>query len=410
MKKQKIALFFAFAAVMLVGRQASAQTEIDSTGFPGDGLSLEAVLDLFKKSESLEDFEKKLNQESNEVNNLDINEDGKIDYIRVVDNMEKESHAIVLQVPVNEKENQDVAVITVEKTGKEEATLQIIGDEDVYGEEKIVEPFEEETQKSGKNGPAPDLGSVYVVVNVWHWAPVRYVYHPTYVVYRSPWAWGIYPTYWRPWRPRPYVYYYPRVAPYHVHYHPVTVHRCYHARGVYAPRRTSSTTVHTRTTTYKTTRTTTTRTTTTTTKQQGRQPATTNNNQPSREAAPAGRQPTTTNQPSREAEPAGRQPTTTNQPSREAEPAKKASSDMQMSREVTPTTKEMTKNPSSRAPNTKQPGNTPSSREAAPSKSSASKKSGKQTNAPQSNQGSKSTGAKKSKGSTTAPRGRQGRN
>lgn len=391
MKKQKIALLFAFAAFMLVGRQASAQTEIDSTGFPGDGLSLEAVLDLFKKSESLEDFEKKLNQESNEVNNLDINEDGKIDYIRVVDNMEKESHAIVLQVPVNEKESQDVAVITLEKTGNEEATLQIVGDEDVYGEEKIVEPFEEETQKSGRNGPSPNLGSVYVVVNVWHWGPVRYVYHPTYVVYRSPWGWGVYPTYWRPWRPRPYVYYYPRVAPYHVHYHPVTVHRCNHARGVYAPRRTSSTTVHTRTTTYKTTRTTTTRTTTTTTKQQGRQPATTNNNQPSREVAP------TTKQPSREAAPAGRQPSTTNnnQPSREVAPTKKqptretaparkpASSEMEMSKKVEPTTKELSKSQPTKATN--QPSN----------RGSSSTKQGKKPQA---------EGAKKQQGTRTGAR------
>jgi hypothetical protein len=385
MKKQKIALFFAFAAVMLLGQRASAQTEIDSTGFPGDGLSLEAVLDLFKKSQSLEDFEKKLNQESNEVNNLDINEDGKIDYIRVVDNMEKESHAIVLQVPVNEKENQDVAVITLEKTGKEEATLQIIGDEDVYGEEKIVEPFEEEKQESGKNGPAPTMGSVYVVVNVYHWAPVRYVYHPTYVVYRSPWVWGVYPTWWRPWRPRPYVYYYPRVRVYHVHYHPVTVHRCHHAHGVYAPRRTYSTTVHTRTTTYKTTRTTTTRTTTTTTKQQGRQPATTNNNQPSREAAPAGRQPTTTNnnQPSREAAP------TTKQPTREAAPTgKPASSEMQMSKKVEPTTKELSKNQPTKATN--QPSN----------RGSSSAKQGKKPQA---------EGAKKQQGTRTGARKGGGR-
>jgi len=389
MKKQKFALFFAFATVMLSGLQASAQAEVDSTGFPGDGLSLEAVLDLFKKSESLEDFEKKLNQESNEVNNLDINEDGKIDYIRVVDNMEKESHAIVLQVPVNEKENQDVAVITLEKTGSEEATLQIVGDEDVYGEEKIVEPFEVETQKSGKNGPAPTMGSVYVVVNVWHWAPVRYVYRPTYVVYRSPWGWNVYPNYWRPWRPRPYVHYYPRMAPYHVHYHHVSVVRCNHARGVYAPRRSYSNTVHTRTTTYKTTRK------TTTTNQQGRRPTTTNQQ---------GRQQNTTVQPTREAAPAGRQPSTTVQPSREVAPtAQPATSDMQMAREVKPSSKEATKNTSSReaAKPTTQPTN-----KKAPSEAGSAKKQGKKS---PSTEGTKSSGAKKGKGTRTAPRKSQGR-
>jgi hypothetical protein len=338
---------------------------------------------LFKKSESLEDFEKKLNNESNNVNNLDLNEDGKIDYIRVVDNVEKDAHAIVLQVPVSEKENQDVAVITLEKTGNEQATLQIIGDEDVYGEEKIVEPFEEEKQKGGKNGPSPDLGSAYVVVNVWFWAPVRYVYHPSYVVYRSPWGWAVYPTYWRPWTPYPYYRYYPRVSPYHVHYHSVTVVRCPNAHGYYGPRRTYSTTVHTRTTTYKTTRTTTTKTTTTNGRQpapstsNGRQPSTSVNNQPSKEAAPAtsnGRQPATTNQPTKETSTApntGRQPSTTNQPTKEATPSKKpTSTSNQVSKEATPSKK-------------------PATTSSTPSKSPSTSTSKKQTKQTKQNSGAK---------------------
>ncbi len=104
----------------------------DSTGLPGDHFSLEGALDLFKKAESPEDFEKLLNQEDANVNNLDLNEDGETDYIRVIDNMEDDVHAIVLQVSVSEEESQDVAVIEIEKTGDEEATLQIIGDEVLY--------------------------------------------------------------------------------------------------------------------------------------------------------------------------------------------------------------------------------------------------------------------------------------
>ena len=47
----------------------------DSTGLPGDHFSLEGALSLLKKSASLEDFEKKLNQEGGSVNNLDLNKD-----------------------------------------------------------------------------------------------------------------------------------------------------------------------------------------------------------------------------------------------------------------------------------------------------------------------------------------------
>ena len=74
-----------------------AQTEADSTGFDGDNFSLEGALELFKDSKSLEDFEKKLNQKENHVNNLDLNKDGDTDYIRVEDNMDGDVHAIVLQ-------------------------------------------------------------------------------------------------------------------------------------------------------------------------------------------------------------------------------------------------------------------------------------------------------------------------
>jgi hypothetical protein len=65
----------------------------DSTGLPGDNFSLQGALDLFSKANTLEDFEKSLNIENNNVNNLDLNLDGKIDYIRVIDRMDKKAHA-----------------------------------------------------------------------------------------------------------------------------------------------------------------------------------------------------------------------------------------------------------------------------------------------------------------------------
>ena len=61
-----LALFFCLA---LNAQEAESP---DSTGLPGDNFSLEAALDLFKKSTSPEDFEKKLNSQNNKVNNLDI--------------------------------------------------------------------------------------------------------------------------------------------------------------------------------------------------------------------------------------------------------------------------------------------------------------------------------------------------
>ncbi|MBL7792198.1 MAG: hypothetical protein JNK77_07735, partial [Saprospiraceae bacterium] len=129
-----------------------AQEMPDSTGLPGDHFSLQGALELFKKAQSPEDFESLLNQEENHVNNLDLNGDGDIDYVRVIDNLEEDAHAIVLQAIVAKDEFQDIAVIEIEKDGDESAILQIIGDEDIYGENVIVEPFEEEDGDDGK-GP-----------------------------------------------------------------------------------------------------------------------------------------------------------------------------------------------------------------------------------------------------------------
>jgi len=257
MKTQpKFFLWVALAALLSAAPlQAQEQNDADSTGLAGDHFSLEAALDLFKQSSSLEDFEKRLNEEDNPANNLDLNEDGQIDYIRVVDRMDGDVHAIVLQVPVSEAESQDVAVIELEKTGAESAVLQILGDEDVFGEQVIAEPVEAEGVESpkGRGGPAVHLAPDAIIVNVWLWPSVRYMYRPAYVVYVSPWRWGLYPTWWRPFRPRPWGLYHARIRPYRAHYHVVTTHRVVRAHRAYTPHRTHSKVVRTRTTTVKAT-------------------------------------------------------------------------------------------------------------------------------------------------------------
>jgi hypothetical protein len=163
---------------------------------------------MFKQSASPEDFEKRLNTQDNHVNNLDLNNDGEIDYVRVIDKKQQDVHAIVLQVPVSAKESQDIAVIELEKTGDASAVIQIVGDKDIFGEETIVEPQGEggdpaDEDDSGKGGPRYEgltaSAPGYVVVNVWAWPAVRFVYAPAYRVWVSPWRWHSYPVWWHPW-------------------------------------------------------------------------------------------------------------------------------------------------------------------------------------------------------------------
>jgi hypothetical protein len=251
MKKLKL-IFFMAVSLFIIQLQAQNKSGVDSTGLPGDNFSLQGALQLFQNAASPEDFEKQLNTESNHVNNLDLNGDGDIDYIRVVDKSEKDMHVFILQVPVSEKESQDIAVIELEKTGDTTAVLQIIGDEDIYGEQVIVEPGEgdEDNETDNNNGSGPNANYEYkyprIVVNVWFWPSVRYVYTPLYRPWVSPWRWHSYPVWWKPWRPFAWHVW----RPFHVRHHHsfavVRTHRVVHAHRIYTPVRTSSGAVRTR--------------------------------------------------------------------------------------------------------------------------------------------------------------------
>lgn len=249
--KYVLSLILLLTSSFSIRLAAQSEDATAATGFAGDHFSLEMALDLFKNASSMEAFEKALNTEDKLVNNLDLNEDGDIDYIRVVDHQDGDVHAIVLQVPISENESQDIAVIEIEKTGASSAILQIVGDEAVYGETKIVEPFDLESEQDG-GGPSGEFTFRSVVLNVWIWPSVRFVYGPRYRLWVSPFSWRVYPRWWSPWRPRPLSWYHTRVRPFRSPFRVVSTHRVARARQVYTPRRRTSTTVVRKTTVVKT--------------------------------------------------------------------------------------------------------------------------------------------------------------
>lgn len=232
--KKSIILFF-----VVLGITFGFAQENDIPEFTGDNFSLEGALALFKKSTSLEDFEKMLNQEENNVNNLDLNNDGNIDYINVDDIKENDTHVIVLSTFLNEIEKQDIATIGIEKTAKEEATLQIEGDQELYAENSIVEPFDtKDSLEKSNSGPNVDRVSTQrISVNVWFWLSVRFLYSPSYVVWISPHRWNLYPRWWKPWRPFRHSFFYGRGAPNSVFFHRTSYRRLVFVTKLYAPRR-----------------------------------------------------------------------------------------------------------------------------------------------------------------------------
>lgn len=275
--KKSIFLLLLFTICINKSTFSQKIEKADSLGLPGDNLNLYAVLDLFQKSETFEIFEKQLNVEDSKVNNLDLNNDDKIDYIKVIDHKTGESHAIVLQVLISEKETQDIAVIEIDKDKTGKVIVQIVGDEELYGKDYIVEPTENDPQtksapvnpnkksdtthtSDGKtviinnttnnynttNTVADNSPDTYVVVS--NWPMVHYVYSPSYVVYVSPWHWYYYPMWFTPWTPWYWHNYYWHHYEHHHYghygyYHRTTYYRAPVAHGYYGPRKSASTTV-----------------------------------------------------------------------------------------------------------------------------------------------------------------------
>ncbi len=253
MKSITSLILFLFLGFTVVAQE----NKEEKLNLPGDNLNLYAVMDLFRESETLEGFEQNLNAEDSKINNLDLNNDGKVDYIKVIDNVQGEAHTIVLQVAINEKENQDVAVFTVQKDDKGQVQVQLIGDEELYGKDYIIEPIYDNassasTPNPGYAGNTNTAQKQNVVVSkttyveVASWPVITYIYVPSYVAWHSPWYWGYYPSYWNTWTPYYWDYYYGYHSNYynyyygyyhHSHYYryPYYTDHYYHNNRLYSP-------------------------------------------------------------------------------------------------------------------------------------------------------------------------------
>jgi hypothetical protein len=203
--------------LMALGTNLKAQDQQDYLGLPGDNLNLFAVLKLFQESPTLEAFERDLNDENSHINNLDLDGDGQIDYIRVIDHVDGNYHSIVLQVALGPRETQDVAVFTVHRDNNGHVDIQLTGDEALYGRNYIIEPNYADLDEGTPNPGYSDYRTVNgerVVVNrtttveVGAWPLIRFMFLPTYIIWHSPWYYNYYPSYWHPWRPYYWHYYY----------------------------------------------------------------------------------------------------------------------------------------------------------------------------------------------------------
>ncbi|MCP9767138.1 hypothetical protein EGI22_04395 [Lacihabitans sp. LS3-19] len=145
-----------------------------------DNLDLEAVASLFGEVKNLEEFERILNDENEHLSNLDLNNDGFTDYLRVVETVEGNTHVITIQAALGNNIFQDVATIDVDRNSNNNSYVQVIGNPYFYGNNYIINPIY--------------YGTPFYVNSFWS---------PYYSPWRSPYYWSYYPTYYRPYRPWP---------------------------------------------------------------------------------------------------------------------------------------------------------------------------------------------------------------
>ena len=146
-------------------------------------LDLQAVAIAFAEARTLEEFEWYLNDYSRQISNLDLNRDGYVDYLRVVEQIYSGTHLIIIQDVYAYNAYQDVATIVVENN----YYTQIVGNPYFYGTNYIIEP-------TFVSRPA-----IYS-----HWGA-------NYRVWSSPYSWNHYPSRHQHWAPKPQQTYYSHI-------------------------------------------------------------------------------------------------------------------------------------------------------------------------------------------------------
>jgi hypothetical protein len=171
-----------------------------------DNLDLRAVASIFGDSRDLADFERRLNNPEIQISNLDLNNDNQVDYLRVIETVEGNTHLIVIQSVLGRDTYQDVATVEVERDRNNKVQVQVVGDVYMYGPNYIYEP-------------------------VYAYTPVIYTsfWIGNYRPYCSSWYWGYYPSYYYAWSPWPIFRYRNHIGitiNLHHHYNYVNYRRC----------------------------------------------------------------------------------------------------------------------------------------------------------------------------------------
>lgn len=155
-------------------------TTVTVTNYNSDpcfSLDLNAVAAAFAESRSVREFEELLNSSRYMINNLDLNHDGWIDYLRVIETHRGYYHTFLIQACLDYGVFQDVATLIAERRSNA-LYVEVVGDRYLYGYNYIVRPV------FVKRPPLWDVfgRSAYAA---WS-SPYYYDYYPSYYTRPKP--------------------------------------------------------------------------------------------------------------------------------------------------------------------------------------------------------------------------------
>ena len=158
-------------------------------------LDLQAVGAAFAESRNVAEFEQLLNSSRYMINNLDLNRDGWIDYLRVLETRQGNYHVFLLQACLAPSVFQDVATVFAERRANL-LFVEVIGDRYLYGPNYIVRPVFSQR---------PPLWDAFG--------------RPTYNPWSSPYYYGSWPSYYTQPKPIYLTHYQAYVTTYISHHH-----------------------------------------------------------------------------------------------------------------------------------------------------------------------------------------------
>jgi hypothetical protein len=172
---------------------SNATVTVVDEGGKDAGLDLQALGEMVKKSPNPAKLEEELNKPGS-INNLDLNNDGKVDYIKVTESGSGNTRELKFLDQMPDSTDTEIATVKIDKGTDNQATMDISGNQAMYGDNY--------NYHSGFS-----VGEVLLMA---------YLFSP-HMPYYSPWGFYHYPGYYRSYAPVPMVSYRRTVTTYNSH-------------------------------------------------------------------------------------------------------------------------------------------------------------------------------------------------